>query len=186
VLRFPPHRQSAQRYVQFYQKILLIKNILKDKSKIWKLIFSVIMILGFITPFIDYFVVIQMFYLLIPFGIIILFSIIIFIANLLKFKKNAFKQNLTLLTFLIPLFLLCQIFSTIVVDKIQRKRSEKIIVNLQEEREKYPEDLNTAFGIKYSKIKNSNDYELKYNRGFFVREIYDSNSKKWKSYGWND
>ena len=167
-------------------KLSLLKEKLKNKSKLWALIFLTITVVGAVTPFIDYFVVIQMFYLLIPFGIILIFSALTFVINLIKFKKNVFKQNLTLYALIIPIFLTSQIISTFFIDKIQRFRSEKIISKLEENQSEYPKTLNSNFGIKYMKLKNENTFELEYNRGFFVREVYQSKDKKWESFGWND
>ncbi len=159
---------------------------MKCKPNILKVIICVIIILGIITPFVDYFVVIQMFYLLIPFGIILIFSLFVFIANLIKYKKHICKQNSTIIISLIPIFLLTQVISTFVVDKSQKIRCENIIKSLNQQSKNYPESLNTSFGIKYHKSTITNNYELEYNRGFLVREIYTSENKKWESYGWND
>ena len=178
--------QSPKTLCAILSKLSLLKEKLKNKSKLWALIFLTITVVGAVTPFIDYFVVIQMFYLLIPFGIILIFSALTFVINLIKFKKNVFKQNLTLYALIIPIFLTSQIISTFFIDKIQRFRSEKIISKLEENQSEYPKTLNSNFGIKYMKLKNENTFELEYNRGFFVREVYQSKDKKWESFGWND
>lgn len=159
---------------------------MKNKIQFWTLVFCLVAIFGFVTPFIDIFVTIQVFFLLIPFGIILIFSLLIFIVNLFKFKKKVFNQNSTKLILIIPFFLICQTISTFLVDKIQRIRCEKIISELQIHSKKFPEKLPTNFGITYTKSGFSNNYKLKYERGFFVREIYSSEIKKWESYGWND
>ncbi|MCW3161797.1 hypothetical protein [Chryseobacterium oryctis] len=159
---------------------------MKNKFQIWKLLFSLIIVFGFVTPFIDNFVTIQVFFLIIPFGIILIFSIIIFIVNLFKFKKEIFNQSSMKLILVIPIFLLCQIVSSFTVNKIQKIRCEKIITKLQKRSENFPETLETNFGIEYKKSKFSNNYELKYETGFFVREIFSSENRDWKSYGWND
>ena len=145
-----------------------------------------VIILGLITPFIDSFVVIQMFYLLIPFGIILIFSLLIFVINLIKLHKKIFTKKSTFLALIIPIFLLSQVISTVSIDPIQRFRSQKIINELEKKHSDYPETLDLNFGIKYKKIKNENNFELEYNRGFFVREVYQSELKKWASFGWND
>ena len=181
-----PANRNTQPLCAILSKLSLLKEKLKNKSKLWALIFLTITVVGAVTPFIDYFVVIQMFYLLIPFGIILIFSALTFVINLIKFKKNVFKQNLTLYALIIPIFLTSQIISTFFIDKIQRFRSEKIISKLEENQSEYPKTLNSNFGIKYMKLKNENTFELEYNRGFFVREVYQSKDKKWESFGWND
>ena len=144
------------------------------------------MILGFITPYIDYFVVIQMFFLLIPFIVIVLLSLILFIINFFKNKKNVFTLKSTKIITLIPVFLLSQIISVFIVYRIQRFRSEQIIENLKSNYKYYPQNLPTNYGIKYFKLKDLNEFKIEYERGFFVREVYDSTLKTWKSYGWND
>ena len=162
----------------------LAKN--KKLNKKIPLINLITIVFGIITPFIDYFVVVEMFFLLIPFGIILFLSIIVLIINLIKYKKEILKQTSTKLTLIIPLFLLSQITAGSLVDKIQSFRSERIIKSLEKNKERYPDFYYTNFGIEYKKARDENHFELKYSRGFMVDEKYDSKIKKWKSYGWND
>lgn len=143
-------------------------------------------ILGIIIPYIDYFVVIQMFFLLIPFAGILLCSFVLFILNFIKYKKAVFNLTSTKIITLLPLFLLMQTISTVIVDKVQKFRSEQIIFSLENNKKSYPNELSTAYGIKYNRFKDSNNFNLEYERGFFVREVYDSQKKSWESYGWND
>jgi len=156
------------------------------KKNIYNFIFLLVIILGIITPFIDYFVAIQMFYLLIPCGVILLVSIFLFIYNLLRHKQNIFRHTSTKIILILPAFLFMQILSTYAVDKIQRFRSEQIIRNLVHNKNYYPNSTHKTLGIEYKKSPNSIHFEIKYERGFFVREIYDSQKKSWESYGWND
>lgn len=53
----------------------------------------IMMILGIIAPFIAYAVIIQFFFLLIPFATILFVSIVNFIFNLIEYKKEIFKKN---------------------------------------------------------------------------------------------
>lgn len=64
-------------------------------------------------------------------------------------------------------------------------RSENIITELEKDHKNYPNSINTTNGIKYQKSKFGT-YNLEYSKGFFVREIYSSENKKWESFGWND
>ncbi|MFD2907402.1 hypothetical protein ACFSX9_01510 [Flavobacterium ardleyense] len=159
---------------------------MNKKTTFFQVIYLIIIILGIIIPFIDYVVVVEMFFLLLPFGIILFLSIIIFIFNLIKYKKEILKQTSTKLIFIIPLFLFTQITSCFLVDKIQNFRSERLIDLLEIKKENYPDSFNTSFGIEYKKAINENKFELKYSRGFMVNEKYDSKNKMWRSYGWND
>ncbi len=142
--------------------------------------------LGIITPFIDYFVVIQMFFLLIPFGIILMVFLILFIINLIIHKKEVFKVRLIRILIFLPIFLIMQITSVFMVDKIQRLRSEQIITKLKNNKNFRPDSISTMFGIKYKVVKYPNNFEIEYERGFFVREVYYSEDKSWQSHGWND
>ena len=75
------------------------------------------------------------------------------------------------------------------VDKIQRLRSNQIIKELekyQSENGVLPKKYDVKAGIEYVKIKKLERFEIEYSRGFLVTERYDSETKKWKSYGWND
>lgn len=156
------------------------------KKYFLKFIVISVIILGIITPYIDYFVVIQTFFLLIPFIGILLFSLILFITNLFKNRKNVFTLKSTKIITIIPLFLLAQIISVFIIHKVQRFRSEQIIENLKSNYKYYPQQLPTNYGIKYYKLKDLNEFRIEYERGFFVREVYDSTVKAWESYGWND
>ncbi|MCD1118956.1 hypothetical protein [Chryseobacterium turcicum] len=156
------------------------------KKNIFKYIFIVVLILGIITPYIDYFVVVQMFFLLIPFIGILAYSLILFIFNSIKYKKRVFKLTSTKIIILLPLFLFTQIISMFIVDKVQRFRSEQIIFTLKNNSKIHPKEMPTTYGIKYNKFTYSNNFNIEYKRGFFVREIYNSESKTWKSYGWRD
>lgn len=73
-----------------------------------------------------------------------------------------------------------------IVDKVQRFRSEQIIFTLKNNSKIHPKEMPTTYGIKYNKFTYSNNFNIEYKRGFFVREIYNSESKTWKSYGWRD
>jgi len=49
----------------------------------------------------------------------------------------------------------------------------------------FPEKYDLSMGLKYIGRINNNGFTLKYSRGFFVTEEYDSKYKRWKSYSWN-
>lgn len=145
----------------------------------------IIIILGIITPFIDYAVIIQMFFLIIPFAIILFISIVNFIFNLIEYKKEVFKKKSTVLLSLLPIFLISQLISSFTVDRIQRFRSNIIIKKIEAKEIIITSIPTTNFGIKYHKLKN-NVFVVQYNRGFLISEKYYNEEKKWKSYGWND
>lgn len=153
----------------------------------WKILYAIVIILGIIFPFIDYLTVIEMFYLLIPFRIVVIVTIIFWIVSL--FYKTMDSKKSFLVFLVIPVFILSQILSAFTVDKIQRLRSEKIIKVIEEkikDNEEIPKNYDTKLGIKYVKSLKDNKFIISYSRGFMVTEKYDSELKTWKSFGWND
>lgn len=155
--------------------------------KNWKYIALAFFLFGLILPYIDYLTIIEMFFLLIPFAIITGASFIYWIVSLFNSKMNSRKSFYFFL--MVPLFVLTQLFSVFTVDRIQLMRSEKVIKSVENKVKVegvIPDTFDTRFGIEYKKSKRDNKYEIRYSRGFMVTERYDSDTKKWKSYGWND
>ena len=155
--------------------------------KNWTYIAIALFIFGLILPYIDYLTIIEMFFLLIPFAIITGASFIYWIVSLFNSKMNSRKSFYFFL--IIPLFVLTQLFSVFTVDRIQLMRSKKVIKSVENKVKDdgvIPDTFDTRFGIEYKKSERDNKYEIRYSRGFMVTERYDSDTKKWKSYGWND
>ncbi len=150
-------------------------------------LFIAIAIIGIIFPFVDFLVIIEMFYLLIPFGIIIIASLIYWIMTLFNENLNSKKSFYFFL--IVPVFVLVQLFSVFTIDKIQRFRCNEIIADIEElyrATKEYPEQYEISIGITYELLDNGDRYIVSYSRGFIVTENYYSDIKKWKSYGWND
>jgi hypothetical protein len=141
---------------------------------------------GTIVPFVDYLVVIQIFYLLIPFSILFLGSLIYLIVSL--FSRTMRSSNLLYIACLVPVFIVSQFISTYAVDKIQRYKAELLIKKMESVTTAggLPNNYDTSFGIEFQKLDNQDNFKISYPSGFMVREVYDSSVKSWKSYGWND
>ena len=157
---------------------------MKQKKKI--IIFSIILI-GIIVPFVPYLTVIQMFFLLIPFAIFFVVTLIYLIISLLT--KNANTQKALFVFSMLPVFILSQLLSGFTVDKIQRLRSNRIISEIEKiksETGNLPEKYELFGGIDYIKIKGEESFVIEYSRGFMVTEKYQSKYNHWRSYGWND
>ncbi|MCT4589994.1 MAG: hypothetical protein N4A71_19370 [Carboxylicivirga sp.] len=151
------------------------------------LLISIILLIGIFVPFVTYLHVVQMFYLLIPYAVIILVSIIYLIISFFNKEKNSWE--IAFKTSLLPIFIVSQLLSVITVDRIQLIRSKKVIKFVEKKIKAdgvTPEIIDIGLGIEYKKSERGNDFEIRYSRGFLVTERYDSNTKKWKSYGWND
>ncbi len=145
------------------------------------------MILGLVAPFVSYWVVVQAFFLLVPFLIVLLLSLVVITVAFIEKKSD--KQKMVFFCSLLPLFVGSQLLSVFVVNKIQRKRSEAVISILQKskvETGKVPESIPTSLGIKYIRLTNGQDFEIFYSRGFLITEKYHSHNNRWRSYGWND
>ncbi len=157
--------------------------------KIYKLILLTVTIIGILTPYIDSFVIVQMFIFIIPFAIIFGISLLVLIYSVIKYKRNFYKQPSTKIISIVPLFLISQIFSVFILDNIQKLRSQRYINQIEaiKKSEKiYPKEFKTYLGIEYFKAENEDNFSLSYSRGFIVREVYSSSNKIWKSLGWND
>lgn len=151
------------------------------------LILVSIFILGIITPFIPEFTVFEMFFLLIPFALIFISTFFNLVFTLIKNKQKG--QNAIFIFSILPLFILSQLFSGFVVGEIQNYRCEKIITDIDKIRSEtgeIPNDYQTTFGIKYEFLEIESEYQLEYERGFMVKEKYNSKQNEWNSFGWND
>lgn len=150
-------------------------------------IYIVLVGVGVFVPFIDFLGIIEVFFLLIPFCIMIVIGIIALIVSFFNKKLNI----LTVLYYagLIPVFVASQLVSTKTVNTIQKSRCDKFITVIEEHIQlegDIPDRFETGFGIVYEKTEYENKYTLSYNRGFEITEKYDSSRKEWHSFGWND
>lgn len=146
----------------------------------------VIFAFGTIVPFVDYLVVIETFYLLIPFAILFLGSSIYLITSLFKTMHS---KNALFTACLVTVFVVSQFISTYAVDKIQRFRAELLIKEMESAITTtggLPNNYDTSFGIGFQKIDNQNNFKISYSKGFMVSQVYVSTIKSWRSYGWND
>ncbi|MCL6293719.1 hypothetical protein [Jejuia spongiicola] len=147
---------------------------------------SIVILLGFLFPFISYFVIIEMFFLLIPLGVLFVISAIYLVISLLK---KSFNNKKAFFVFsIIPIFILSQIISVFTVDKIQKLRSERIISEIEKTKSQtgyFPEEFDISMGIEYNLIEEGESYTLEHSRGFFEIERYYSDSKNWQSFGFD-
>lgn len=152
-----------------------------------KIILFIVFTIGLIIPFIPALTVIEMFFLLIPFAIIFVATLIYLVVSI--FSSTINSHNALYIFSILPVLLLSQLVSGFTVDKIQRARSELVIQNIQQIKSKtgnYPEKYNVPVGIEYHKSINDTNFVISYSRGFMVIEKFNSDNGKWISYGWND
>lgn len=146
-----------------------------------------IFLFGLISPFIPSFTVFELFFLMIPLGLIFLGTLAYLINSFLSPRMDTRKAAFAFA--FVPVFVLSQLFSGFAVDKIQRYRSQAILDEIAEVKKQmgaYPETHPISLGITYSKLTNDRGFQLNYSRGFMVTEIFDSELNKWESRGWND
>lgn len=146
-----------------------------------------ILIIGIVFPFIDFLVVLEIFYLLIPLILSLLASLTLLIGYLI-WDRAKLKQSV-LRVLAVPLFIVGQFFSSWAVDKIQRFRSELVIREVEgilSLKNQIPDDYHTTYGIEFKKLKGDKQFKIKYSRGFMTTEVYDSQQNTWTSQGWND
>ena len=146
-----------------------------------------IFFLGSIIPFVDYLVVIEAFYMLIPLTILFVASSMLIVARL--FSKGLQSSRIFFIVWIIPILMISQFISTYVVDKIQRYRSELIIDEIETmvtATSNFPVGYATPIGIELKHFAGEMNFKITYSRGFMTTEVYDSRLRSWKSYGWND
>jgi hypothetical protein len=152
-----------------------------------KIALLIIILIGIVVPFIPSLTVIEMFFLLIPFAIIFVVTLIYLIISLID--ENTDTRKALFIFSILPIFIISQIVSGFTVDKIQRVRSNRIISELEQIKSEngiLPEKYDLIAGIEYIRMKDNEHFIIKYSRGFMVTEKYESENKNWKSYGWND
>lgn len=151
-----------------------------------KIFLSGVLLIGLIVPFIPFLVVFEVFFLTIPFAIIILMSLIYLIVSSINKHMNT---KVALFLFLIlPTFIFSQFLSSFCVNNIQRLRCNYIIFKMEDtikESGTLPNNYHPIAGIEYVKIEESEEYILKYSIGFMITVKYYSEDKIWKSYGWS-
>jgi len=154
-----------------------------NKNK--KIALFIIILIGIFVPFIDSILIFEMFFLLIPFAIIFVLTLIYLIVSLINKKLNPRKA---LFVFsILPLFVIAQLTSDFVFDRIQRFRIKRAITEIEKSKDKtgsFPKNIDLAMGIEYT--SGENGYGFKYSRGFLETVRYNSTDKEFVVYGWND
>ncbi|MEJ8800478.1 hypothetical protein [Pontibacter sp. H249] len=146
-----------------------------------------IFLFGALVPFIPSMTVVELFFLLIPFVMVFLMTLLYLVITL--FNKNLNSRKALFIFSVLPVFIIAQFSSGFTIDKVQRFRSDGIIADIEQVKNrtgKFPESYRTSLGIKYQKKSDQDSYQISYSRGFMVLEKYRSNEGKWESYGWND
>lgn len=146
-----------------------------------------IIFLGFILPFIPWFVVLEMFFLPILYACFLLGTFFYLVFTLL-IKRSEIILALKLFLIL-PVFILSQIILPLLFSQVQKQRCNYHIQHIEGIKTKtgnYPNDYNIYFGVDYVKLKGEDSYFLSYGRGFMVTEKYSSKNNRWVAYGWND
>ena len=121
-----------------------------------KISLLIIVLVGCIVPFISTLVIVELFFLVIPFTIVFILTLMLLITSL--FSKS-FNFRTTLFAFsILPIFIFSQLVSSFMVDKIQRIRSNQIIKAIekyQSENGVLPKKYDVKAGIEYVKTKKA-------------------------------
>lgn len=150
-----------------------------------KIALLIIIILGVFVPFIDSVLIFEMFFLLIPFAIIFVVTLIYLIISLLNKKLSTRKAMFAFS--ILPIFVISQLTSDFLFDRFQRFRIKRVITEIEKSKDKtgeFPKTIDLPMGIEYT--AGENGYGFKYSRGFLVTVRYNSTDKEFVVYGWND
>lgn len=145
------------------------------------IVLALAFLIGSIIPFIDALVVAQMFYLIIPLALLAILSIAFLIYLLFQRKKN---YDTLFLALVVPVLLVAEITVPAIVNAVQRYRAEQLVASIKGGH--LPRREDGTFGLYVETQEGSDFFSLQYSRGFMVREVYDSQTRRWTSYGWND
>jgi hypothetical protein len=171
----------------------LSRSHIRDLYAIMKLVKRItlftVFLLGSLMPFIPRFHTIVAFSLVIP-------LLVLFGGSLIYFVWSLFDRSLRHAGFalvVVPLFFGSSVAASAGVGTVQKFRAKLYISKIESFKSingNYPFEYPTSFGIQYSSYLNEENerdrFSLKFNRGFFVREFYDSSEKEWTSFGWGD
>ena len=150
-----------------------------------KIALFIVILIGIFVPFIDAILIFEMFFLLIPFAIIFIVTLIFLIISLINKKLN---QRKAIFAFsILPLFVLSQLTSDFLFDRFQRFRVKRSIIEIEKSKDKtgtFPDNIDLQMGIEYT--AGENGYGFKYSRGFLETVRYNSTDKEFVVYGWND
>lgn len=152
-----------------------------------KILLYILVLIGVFIPFIPTLVIFEMFFLLFPFAIFFIVSLIFLIVSIIL--KNENRRMAFSIFLILPIFILSQLASSFSVDQIQRLRSTHIITKIEKikaETGNLPEEYNINYGIEYRKMENKEHFIIMYSRGFLITEKFNSENRIWGSYGWND
>jgi len=156
----------------------------KSKIRYLVLILSVFL-MGIIVPFVPALHMVEIFILSIPILICLSMCLLLLPVALISKNKKGIKI-LGLSTSLIILFISSQLLSSYTVEKYQKYRCNKLINELETFKNTnnyYPEHLRKPIkGVKYSLLEKDG-YELSFECGFFVTEIFYSKQGKWERHG---
>ena len=150
-----------------------------------KIALFIIIILGVFIPFIDSVLIFEMFFLLIPFAIIFVVTLIYLIVSLIN--KNLNTRKAMFVFSILPVFVITQLTSDFLFDRFQRFRINRAITEIERSKDKtgvFPKNIDLKMGIEYT--AGENGYGFKYSRGFLETVKYNSMDKKFVVYGWND
>jgi hypothetical protein len=152
-----------------------------------KIVLAIVLVLGMVFPFVPFLVMIELFVLLIP--MVMAFVLITLFLLGSYWQKESKPKGLWFAFAVIPVFILTQLVTVVIVNQVQRFRSESLITqieHIEKQTGEFPAHYSTILGIQYVKMENQNNFSIEYERGFMVREAYYHDNKTWTSKGWND
>jgi ABC-type multidrug transport system fused ATPase/permease subunit len=158
---------------------------------------AVALLAGAVWIHVDYLVVVAAFagIFLIPLlGSVFVLYLIIFIGGFVNNRARSKRQGLTGMA-MVVVFMGAPFLSTWVVDKFNKYRGEALVQQIEQYRihkGRYPANtraLNTGSKpllLTYSYNSKTDHYSISFKNGGMITTRFDSRTRKWVDYGWDD
>ncbi len=158
---------------------------------------AIALLVGATWIHIDYLVIVFVFFLigLVPLlGFVFMLFLIVFVGGLTNKRAQSKKEGLTGMA-IVLIFVFTPFVSTQVVDRFNKYRGETLIEQLEQYRKRqgrYPgnvaqlENVNKLLLPDYHYYRDTGHYTIRFKNGWMITTSFDSRSKQWVDYGWND
>jgi hypothetical protein len=158
---------------------------------------AIALLVGATWIHIDYLVIIVAFFLigLVPLlGLVFMLFLVVLIGGLINKQAQSTREGMTGMA-LVFIFVFSSFFSTWAVDRFNKYRGAALIEQLEQYRQRkgcYPatvaalDHVNKPLLPAYYYYGDTGHYAIRFKNGWMITTVFDSRSRQWVNYGWND